>query len=144
MYQLTNQQKQRGCTAPAHLLAGIALALLQACTAPGVTTTKSLEAPTSQDRQQLATQPSKPTHPCLTEDYPAAAKAVRATGTTILRVSVAQSGSASSADIIQSAGETAEHKLLDQMALRVVLCPAFFKPTVNGFTRDMTFVWQLE
>jgi protein TonB len=83
------------------------------------------------------------------EDYPPAAVRAEATGTTVLRFTVGSDGKLLNAQVLNSAGPSREHKLLDRVALNK-LGECRFKPGVdeNGRpasgTLDFTYVWKLE
>ncbi|MEK8051300.1 TonB family protein [Ideonella sp. DXS22W] len=85
------------------------------------------------------------------DDYPAAALRAEASGTTRLRLTVDPSGVVSKADVINSAGPTREHRLLDRAAVSqmasgtckgVAATDEAGKPI--GSTIDVDVVWRIQ
>jgi TonB family protein len=81
--------------------------------------------------------------------YPPAALRVQAEGTTRLRVTLDAAGHVTATEVIQSAGETAEHKLLDQVASEALArCP--YTPGTDwdgkpiGTMLDLNYTWKLD
>lgn len=85
------------------------------------------------------------------DDYPAAALRAEATGTTRLRLSVDPTGLVTKADVVNSAGPTREHRLLDRAAVAqmasgsckgVAATDDAGKPIVS--TIDVDVVWKIQ
>lgn len=81
-------------------------------------------------------------------EYPAAAQRAGATGVSRIRFSVDSKGRISGAQILQSAGTTREHRLMDQAAAAALAhCPVragtddLGRPV--GATADVDYVWTL-
>jgi protein TonB len=80
--------------------------------------------------------------------YPPAAMAAKAEGVTRLRLDIDAQGHATIGAILQSAGPSPEHKLLDEAAATaLVQCP--FKPAVDGAGHpvaasvNIEYVWRM-
>jgi periplasmic protein TonB len=91
-----------------------------------------------------STSMSSETRACVARDYPLAARRAVATGTTTLEVTVEPSGKVRVANVVQSAGSTPEHKLLDALALEVVQCPGVYQASSDGLTHQRSYVWKLQ
>jgi protein TonB len=82
-------------------------------------------------------------------DYPAAAVRADATGTTRIRFAIGADGKVTKADVIDSAGPTREHKMLDRLAVSK-LSECTFKPGSDasgkpiGGTTEVVYVWRLQ
>ncbi len=83
------------------------------------------------------------------DDYPSAAKRAEATGSTKIRFTVGPDGKLSDAAVVQSAGPSREHKLLDRMALSKLRECQFTagrdqngRPVGGSF--DVEYIWKLE
>jgi len=81
--------------------------------------------------------------------YPPAALRVQAEGTTRLRVTLDAAGHVKAMDVIQSSGDTAEHKLLDQAASEALArCP--YTPGTDwdgkpiGAMLELVYTWKLD
>ena len=83
------------------------------------------------------------------DDYPLAAARAEATGTTRIRFTVDAEGRLANAEIIQSAGATREHRLLDRTALRK-LRDCRFQPGRDaqgraiGGSFEVEYLWRLQ
>jgi TonB family protein len=87
---------------------------------------------------------SAETRACVEREYPAPARRAVATGTTILEIEADPTGKVTGASVVQSAGSTPEHKLLDELAQSVVRCPGYIPATGNSLKVNQTFVWRLQ
>ncbi len=90
----------------------------------------------------------KPTPDCR-PSYPARALEAQVQGVTKMRFHVDITGKVTQVDILQSAGKTHEHKMLDNAAATALArCPltplkdADGNPTAGEF--DVTYTWRLE
>lgn len=84
--------------------------------------------------------PSKVT--CLEEPYPLAAARAGVAGTTILAFSLDADGYLEGTMLIQSAGSSREHKLLDAAAVRKLWSCTFPRPDEPGAIVQATYTWQ--
>jgi len=73
-------------------------------------------------------QPDRPCHPT----YPAAAVKARAEGVTMMKLTIDAHGQISKAEVVDSAGSTPEHKLLDQAVVRVMKGCLWSKPKIDA------------
>ncbi len=81
--------------------------------------------------------------------YPPAAVRAGAQGDTVLRLSIDAAGHARSVDVVRSAGDSPEHKLLDQAAAEALpRCPYVPGTDIEGkpvgSTVDVSYRWKLE
>lgn len=74
------------------------------------------------------TQPDRPCHPT----YPAAAVKARAEGVTMMKLTIDTHGQISKAEVVDSAGSSPEHKLLDQAVVRVMRGCLWSKPKIDA------------
>ena len=81
--------------------------------------------------------------------YPAAALKAKAEGTTKLQLAIDAAGRIDSAQVVESAGLTPEHKLLDNAVVRSLTGCTLWQPRrdVDGhpipYTLSMSYVWRL-
>ena len=82
-------------------------------------------------------------------EYPAAALAAHAEGVTVIGLTVEASGAIKKVEVLQSAGPTPAHQLLDQAAADALsTCP--FKPGIDehghptGTTVKISYYWKME
>jgi TonB family protein len=87
--------------------------------------------------------------PSCTPDYPPAALRVKATGTTVVRLWIDDTGRVGQSEITGASGPTREHRLLDKTALAVLAkCP--FVPGADASGRpvgaelSVAYTWRLE
>ncbi len=81
--------------------------------------------------------------------YPAQAYLTNTQGTSVVKITVAATGTVMSVDVVKSAGATPEHRLLDEAAAAALrTCP--FKPGVDkegnpvGGTFEVSYRWMID
>jgi protein TonB len=129
--------------------------------APAITTTTIVPPPPAEVRVQAPT-PAPPapavsrasppiikaTDPSCRPDYPAAALRAGATGVSHIRFAIDANGKVTGAEIIQSAGGTREHKMLDRAAQAALAqCPITVGHDAEGkalaASVDVAYTWKL-
>lgn len=94
----------------------------------------------------LATQPGRPKAPpplaCADEPYPQEAITAGATGKSIVTFSLDAEGYLEHTLVLQSAGQSREHKLLDAAAARSLWACRFSRPARPGTLIEATYVWK--
>jgi TonB family protein len=83
--------------------------------------------------------------PCPTPDYPAAALRSLAQGETRVRVTVDERGHVTQAELVQSSGDSREHRLLDQAALDTFRQCVFPAQAGGGpRTTTLSYTWKID